>query len=235
MWRGFRAPTIDLPAFYERLNTVFVPATVLMQIDAGLDAYVPTVLGGIKDKPDEVPDETAILFWDSQRTYSDAFKTLAVRTYTLTHGAVYTQGSGAGFPLPFSGTLAADQPYHLSDRGADWMHGRVRHLVGGRPADVDPDSFRSQLGEVIAAAKRRSPAGAIACAGQDYVVYWELEGEVPDGTTETLDALAGCTTWSHTVTSRPMSLDTGLWDEWPGVQLEPGDSLNLQFQRRWER
>lgn len=234
VWRGFRSPTIDLPAFYQRLNTVFVPATVLMQIDAGLDAYVPTILGGLDGKPDEVPDETAILFWDSQQTYADAFETLAVRTYTLTHGAVYTQSSGAGFPLPFAGSLAANQPYHLSQSAADWMYGTVRHFAGGRPPDLDPASFRSKLGEVLAAAQKRAPAGAIACAGDDYVVYWELEGEEPGGG-ETRTALGEVTAWSHAGPARPLTLDTGLWDEWPGLDLEPGDSLNLQFQRRWER
>ncbi len=235
VWRGFRAPTIDLPSFYERLNTVFVPATVLMQIDAGLDAYVPTILGGLDGKPDEVPDETAILFWDSQQTYTDAFNTLAVRTYTLTHGAVYTPSSGAGFPLPFAGTLAVNQPFHLSAGGADWMHGTVRHLAAGRPPDLDPAGFRAKLGEVLTAAQKRAPVGAIACAGEDYVVYWELEGADPEGTAATLAALGECTAWSHVVSARPLTLDTGLWEDWPGLDLEPGDSLNLQFQRRWER
>ena len=76
-------------------QTVFVPSTVLMQIDIGLEGYIPSVLGGLEGKPDTVPDETAILFWESQQTYRDGFKTLAVRTYTLTHGAVYTAASGA--------------------------------------------------------------------------------------------------------------------------------------------
>jgi hypothetical protein len=235
VWRGFRDPVIDLAAFYERLSTVFVPATVLMQIDAGLDGYIPTVLGGLPDKPDEIPDETAILFWDSQQTHADAFKKLAVRTYTLTHSAVYTASSGAGFPLLFSGELKADQPYHLVEREADWMHGSVRHLVGGRPADVEPDSFRAQLAEVLSDTPSNAPRGAIACAGEDYVVYWELESDPPDGSAERFAALAACTAWNHTVASQPTSLDSGLWDDWAGMDIEPGDSLNLQFQRRWER
>lgn len=235
VWRGFRAPTINLPAFYERMNTVFVPSTVLMQVDAGLDVYIPSVLAGLPGKPDEVPDETAILFWDSQQTHRDGFKKLAVRTYTLTHDAVYTPTSGAGFPLLFAGELEADQPYHLSEREVDWMHGSVRHLVGGRPADVDPDSFRTRLGEVFAAAQASDLEGAIACAGGDYVVYWELESDPSDGSAERFAALSALTDWNHVVASRPTSLDLGLWDDWPGMDIEPGDSLNMQFLRRWER
>jgi hypothetical protein len=235
VWRGFRAPSIDLKAFYERLNTVFVPATVLMQIDAGLDTYIPTVLAGLADKPQEVPDETAILFWDSQQTYTDGFKTLAVRTYTLTHGAVYTPSSGAGFPRPFAGQLEAEQPYLLVAHAVDWMHGSVRHLIGGRSAEMDPASFRAQIAELLVAAQASELRGAIVCAGEDYLVYWELEGDAPDASAERFAALERLNGWSHVVASQPVALSSGLWEEWAGMSIEPGESLNLQFQRRWER
>ena len=56
-------------------------------------------------------------------------KTLAVRTYTLTHASVYAPGSGADFPVAFDGQLASGQPYFLVPQPADWMHGTVSHLV----------------------------------------------------------------------------------------------------------
>lgn len=233
VWRGFRAPTIDLKAFYERLETVFVPSTVLMQIDAGLEGYIPSVLGGLEGKPDTVPDETAILFWESQQTYRDGFKTLAVRTYTLTHGAVYTGASGAEFPVLFAGELKANQPYNLVDQVVDWMHGTVRHLAGARPEDVDPESFRAGIAEVLSGGTA-GLAGAIVCAGDDYVVYWELEGDAgPER--DRLAELAARTAWNHVATAQPTSLQIGLWDGWSGMEIEPGASLNMQFQRRSER
>ena len=134
VWRGYRAPTLALPDFFQKLGTVFVPATVKMQIAAGLDGYIPSVPAGLPNKPDSVPDETAILFWDSQQTYTDGFNVLAVRTYTLTHGAVYRPPSGAEFPVVYAGALVSEQPYYLIDKPADWMHGQVSHLIGGRPA-----------------------------------------------------------------------------------------------------
>lgn len=233
VWRGFRSPEIDLTAFYQRLETVFVPSTVLMQIEAGLEAYVPTVLGGLPEKPDSVPDETAILFWESQQTYRDAFETLAVRTYTLTHGAVYTAASGAEFPLQFGGELKANQPYNLVDMVADWMPGTVRHLVGARPEGVDPEAFRSGLAKVLA--QGTAAAGRIVCAGDDYLVYWQLDGEQPAPGPGLLEELAGQLAWSHTVTAEPTSLEVGLWEEWPGLPIEQGQSLNMQFKRRSEK
>jgi hypothetical protein len=230
VWRGFTE--METSAFYQRLNTVFIPATVQLQIDAGLDAYIPTVTAGLPDKPVEVPDETAILFWDTKQTYQDAFGTLAVRTYTLTHGAVYTEGSHANFPLPFSGELESGQPYHLTAEPADWMHGSVRHLIGGRPEGTSPEEFRRGVGEVLAGAD--GLAGAIACVDADYLVYWEL-GDPAGADSDTLAALAEHTGWRHVVTAEPIRLEAGLWDPWPGLEVGAGDSLNMQFERRWER
>lgn len=144
VWRGFRLPSLGLDQFLGKLGTVFVPATVKMQIDAGLRAYAPTVPAGLPGKPATVPDETAILFWASPETYWNGFTRLAVRTYTLTHGGVYlTQDnqSRADFPVRFDGALGVDQPVYLYDAPADWMHGAIRHLVAARPPAVDPHRF----------------------------------------------------------------------------------------------
>lgn len=203
-----------------------------MQIEAGLDAYIPTVAAGLADKPDTAPDETAILFWDSQQTYQDGFKTLAVRTYTLTHGAVYTPASGAAFPLPFAGALAANQPYYLLDRASDWMHTPVRHLIGSRPDHTAPNDFRTQIARIVAAADLDGLGGAIVCAGDDYLVCWQQPAAEAS---PLIDALAACTGWQTILDAAPTPLEADLWDQWPGLTIGAGTSLNLQFKRRWER
>jgi hypothetical protein len=223
---------MDLEAFYLRLGAVFVPATVLMQIEAGLDSYLPTVLGGLPGKPDTVPDETAILFWESQDAYTDGFKTLAVRTYTLTHGAVYTPASGAAFPQPFAGQIVADQPYNLVETAVDWMRGAVRHLVGARPAEVAPPDFHAAIATALGGAEPL-PAGAIVCAGDDYLTYWQLDPGAPGGG-DRLAALTALCAWSHGSTAAPTTLGVDLWADWPGLTIEPGQTMNLQFRRRWE-
>lgn len=237
VWRGYRVASMQLSDFFNRLNTVFVPATVEMQIKAGLDVYIPTVPAGLPDKPDGVPDETAILFWDSQQTYKDGFNLLAVRTYTLTHGAVYVPNiSRADFPLLFDGTVTADQPYYLISQSADWMKGTVKHLIGGCPEGVTPDQFFSQISSALTEIQNGGDlAGAIACAGNEYLVYWELASDASDSGSDRIDALAKLTGWNHVATAQPTTLDKGLWDPWPGMQITSGDSLNMQFKRRWEQ
>src|SRR5471030_1917969 len=125
VWRGFRLPSLAVDQFYSKLGTVFIPATVKFQIDAGLHSYTPAVPAGLQGKPDWVPDETAILFWKSQQVYWNGFTRLSVRTYTLTHGGCYvttgTPLSRADFPILFAGaaSLNVDAPVFLFNKEAD--------------------------------------------------------------------------------------------------------------------
>jgi hypothetical protein len=235
VWRGFRLPTLPLDDFLERLGTVFVPATVRMQIDVGLQGYVPTVTAGLAGKPDTVPDETAILSWQSQRAYADGFLTLAVRTYTLTHGGVYTPHepeSRADFPAPFDDALPSGAPVYLFGDRTDWMVGNVTHLVGSRPAGQDPASFRTALAEALRQIQHDVPLdGAIACAGDDYVVYWEL-GMRGDSARGGAGILAELVDWHKVFTPVPTSVEAGLWDDWAGMDVRSGSSFNLQFARK---
>jgi hypothetical protein len=239
VWRGFRLPTLTPDQFYSKLGTVFVPATVLMQIDAGLNAYVPTVPAGLAGKPDAVPDETAILFWRSQETYWNGFTRLSVRTYTLTHGGVYvTQNnqSRADFPVLFSGSLTVDQPVFLFDKPADWMHGGVNHLVAARPANMDPAAFQAAAAEVLSTIQTHALVeGAIACVGNDYLVYWEL-GLLAPGMPQPPSGIpllqAVLTDWQQAFSPWPTFLPIGLWDEWAGMDVRAGSSFNMQFNRQ---
>lgn len=241
VWRGFRLPDLALDQFHSKLGTVFVPATVLMQVEAGLHSYTPTVPAGLPGKPDTVPDETAILFWESPETYWNGFTRLAVRTYTLTHGGVYLttdNQSRADFPVPFEGTLVPDQPVHLFDQPADWMHGTVTHLVAARPAGVDSGVFATQVAAALGEIAASVPLdGAIACMGEDYMTYWELSPSAPGakqgptGVPQLAPILSG---WSQTFTAAPTFVPVGLWDEWSGMDVRAGSSINLQFARRGE-
>jgi hypothetical protein len=247
VWRGYKDPKLPLDQFYSKLGTVFVPSTVLMQINAGLYSYTPTVPAGLAGKPDMVPDETAILFWDSQETYWNGFSTLAVRTYTLTHGGVYlmpTPGSQdtadnqsrADLPDAFSGTLEVAKPVYLFEKAADWMHGAVTHLVAGRATSVDATAFRIAIAKALSTIQKQVPLeGAIACVGNDYLVYWELKSRAPgtpnppSGVPALQAVISG---WSQVFTPAATFLPIGLWDEWLGMDVRAGSSFNLQFTRR---
>lgn len=234
IWRGFRGPNLNLQQFLDRLGKTFIPSTVEMQIHNGLDVYIPTVPAGMDDKPDTVPDETAILFWDSQETYKNGFNTLAGRTYTLTHGGVYTPASGADFPTLYQGALKMNQCYYLIDRSADWMHGKVTHLVAALPDAPTADIFHSYQEILNGIQSRAAVDGAIVCVGSSYIVYWQLNGQNDPG----LDELTKATGWHHQFIAKPFTLpeSAALWNSWPeGMTVNSGDSFNMQFMRRFEK
>jgi hypothetical protein len=235
VWRGFRSPSLAQADFLTKLGQVFIPATVELQVAIGLDAYLPTVPAGLPDKPDGVPDESALIFWNSQQTYADGFETLAVRTYTLTHGAVYTPkpASDAQFPVPFAGQLVSNQPYYLVDQPADWMHESPAHALVGRPDSQSPDEFHAAYAELVGSIQGSAGLdGGIVCAGDDYLVFWALGSDAAAAAEQVIGAAGGG--WTHLATPEPTSLPAGLWDVWPGMTVEPGASFNMQFKRRWE-
>lgn len=237
VWRGYRQSNLKTEKFHERLGTVFIPAAVKQQIDAGLKSYIPTVLAGIPDKPDSVPDETAILFWKSQETFTNSSNMLAMRIYRLLHEPVFNiPPSKTGFPMLFNDSLTVDQPVYLFDKPADWMHGMVKHLVAARPSKTEPEVFQATISKVLANIKEQiALEGAIACVGEDYLVYWELglgaprTGELPSGIPLLNEVLKE---WHRTFTPAPTELPFGLWDEWKGMNVKAGASFNMQFDIR---
>ena len=226
VWRGFKSPSMSQVDFFKRLSTVFVPATVEMQTRIGLDVYIPTIPGGLADKPPTVPDETAILFWNSQNTYHDGFKTLAVRTYTLTHGAVYTKESRADFPLLFQGVLDVNQPYFLIDEPADWMTGKVQHHVAQFDENTTSKNLEGFIEKIQYLQKSKLLEGAIICRGPAYLVLWTL-----NDTGNAIQELESFLQWHIVRNCQPYTLPKGLWDQWPGMNITPGDSFNMQFER----
>lgn len=242
VWRGFRLPTLSVSDFQTKLGTVFVPATVKMQIVAGLRAYLPTAPAGLPDKPDSVPDETAILFWPSPATYWNGFTRLAVRTYTLTHNGVYITENGksrADFPVIFEGNLQSEQSVYLFENPADWMRGNVRHLLAARPASLTPEAFHAAVAQVLARIQQTvALEGAIACAGDDYFMYWELgplspgAQQAPSGVPLLEELLkTAAAGWSQAFNPAPTYLPIELWDEWAGMDVKAGSSFNMQFER----
>ena len=140
--------------------------------------------------------------------------------------------SGAQFPVLFAGTLTAEQPVYLINQSEDWMHGKVTHLVGARPARLATSAWLTNVASALTSFQSSGIKGGVACAGNDYVVYWVLGDKRGDKSTAT--ALAKLCDWNQTILPRNTRLKKGLWDRWPGMQVNPGDSFNMQFTRRWE-
>lgn len=231
VWRGYKAAQKSYTDFSKFLGNVFVPACALLQPNAGLCAYVPSIVLP-EAKVDGVPDQTALMFWWNQEAYKDAFNKLAVRAYTNLHGDAYdTKISSAQFPILFAGELKSEQPYFLVDQHADWMIGYVHHFVGARPMEQVPTDFLAAIAAWVqgyAARKDGQIDNAIICAGNNYVALWE-HGTSPDAifASGILDLVTPCLNR----TAENYTPPAGLWDDWPGIDLQEHDCINIQLRR----
>lgn len=246
VWCGYRLHSMDIDKFETLLGTVFIPACVEMQTKLGLTAYVPTVLSGLSGKDDSIPDETALVFYKSQKEYKGDFETLAERIYALDHHGVFSFDktekdfkSYSDFPAPFTGSLKFKSPVYLFANDADWMHGKVTHFVGTRPSNMEPNKFQEIISKILTKIQENIKLdGAIACLDENYLVYWELvtkeqgDNDSPTGIS-LLDEVF--TEWKQTFTAKPTSLPKGLWEHWEGMNgndpLPSGSSFNLVFDR----
>ncbi|EGG42054.1 hypothetical protein Nlim_1069 [Candidatus Nitrosarchaeum limnium SFB1] len=160
-----------------------------------------------------------------------------MRIYSLVHQPVFAfPESKADFPILFNGSLVSDQPVYLFDKPADWMNGDIKHLVAARPSKIDSNEFYTIISETLSRIQNQvSLEGAIACVGEDYLVYWELSANV----TSSDDQASGISllnevlpNWKQNFIAESKSIPVGLWNNWNGINVHPGDCFNMKFHRR---
>jgi len=238
VWRGYKSAASSYAQFAQFLGSVFVPACVLLQPPVGLRAYLPTMVPQ-SNSPSPVPDQTALMFWSTPEAHDLAAHAIAVRIYSNLHGDAYDMERSKLQEIPesistASQTLTPEQPYFLLDQPADWMLGKVYHLVGSRPANVASAEFLSQAWSWASAFHAKPPAsvdGALLCCGNDYAVAWVHGPKRAAKLAAALDGLAALTTSVLRVEPVSKPLPAGLWDHWAGLDLTKDGSLNLQFRR----
>lgn len=235
VWCGFMSGS-DRPQFFKQLGTIFIPSTVLLMRHLGLTAYFPGVAPA--DRPEPCPDEVAIVFYESQKTYAAAARSVGGRLYALLHLPVFRFGKGgswSAFPTPFAGTLQSRSAYHLFDAAIDWYGGHTRLHIGTRDTvTTDPDKFRRDLRRACAGLRDRPGAvdGALVAVDDDYFVFWDHRMERRAGDSAHLEAFAK---FSHTVMSGEadeLNANGHLYEPWDGVGIKGGECLRLRFERR---
>jgi hypothetical protein len=229
VWRGFITPGSDYQKFASFLGTVFLPGCALLQPNAGLRAYVPSMMTRT-NKPPAVPDQTALMFWATPATHDEAPQTPAVRIYQGLHSDAYDMTvSRSDVPIALAASIVTDQSYYLIDRSADWMLGTVRHLVG---SPLTPATFPAALQAWAAAYKATPPRGvdgALLLAGTGYVAFWEHWTSAPGSSP--IDDLAKLVTPFLSATAERIAPGGGLWDAWPGWDLTQHACMNVQLDR----
>jgi hypothetical protein len=216
--------------FVEKLGSVFMPLTVQMQRLFGLTAYLPAVLP--ETKSEEMPDEIALVFYQTQGAYHEAKRCVGGRSYNELHKLVFNmEASLSSFPEMFTGEIQSDKAYHLFPKSIDWQVGSARLYAGTRRSKLNAAGFLRRLGEV-AADLQKVPGkldAVIFCATNDWLIWWEHSSEsTPEPNTRFNEIAVEV----FSPVARQVQVPGNLLRPYSGLTLNArGDFLNTQFQR----
>jgi len=174
------------PGFRRTLGTLFIPSWTQLTAPLGLTAYIPSVPPATDASP-QVPDEIAIVFFESKEVYYAMKKTTGGRLCgAAAHSSVFAwdedpnpvRKSSSGFPsrMPDLGHgdlefqlernekaeanhQRGNTGYYLFDNDADWYSGATRVFVGARPQIIGTDDYRNMVHQAFAALRANRPPG----------------------------------------------------------------------------
>lgn len=185
VWRGFRSEKYisDQQKFANQLGAVFIPITVQLLEPLGLLAYIPTFISsGI----DAVPDEIALVFYETQDDYySITRNTVVGRAYGMLHGNIFNfkkaqlERSRSSFPLIYINKIELGNAYYLMDSKVNWRDGLTNIYVGLIENTANIDIVIKKLNSAILEMKKgcknnfKAINGSILYIEQNYLIYWE--------------------------------------------------------------
>jgi hypothetical protein len=229
VFRGKSRP-MKRSEFIQKLGTVFMPMTVQMQRLFGLTAYLPAILP--ETKSEGMPDEIALVFYQTQGAYHEAKRCVGGRSYSDLHQLVFDmKASKSTFPELFTGEVQPDKAYHLFPKSVDWQIGSARLYAGTRRSKVREAGFLKKLGQV-AAELQKAPGNldaAIFCATKEWLIWWEHSSEsTPEPNTRFNEIAVEV----FSPVARRVQVPGNLLRPYSGLTLNAaGDFLNTQFQR----
>jgi hypothetical protein len=230
VFRGRKNRPLKRSVFVEKLGTVFMPMTVQMQRLFGLTAYLPAVLP--ETKSEGMPDEIALVFYQTQGAYHEAKRCVGGRSYSELHQLLFDMpASASSFPEMFTGEVQPDKAYHLFPKSVDWQIGSARLYAGTRRSKLKGAGFLKRLGQV-AAELQKVPGrldAVIFCATIDWVVWWEHSSEsTPEPNTKFNEIAVEL----FSPVARRVQVPGNLLRPYVGLTLNGrGDFLNTQFER----
>jgi hypothetical protein len=241
VWRGYSLESPPRNKFHEKLRTTFIPGTPQFQAPLGLTAYLPAVLP--TDVPNGVPDEIALVFYESQQDYNAAKDTIAGRAYADLHGTVFSftspRRSTSDWPVIFSGALEREKPYFLFDKNVDWQLGHVNVLVASRGESSSEEEFLNSVTTTITKIQATTLPGldgAIVVVASDYFVYWEHWTDLASAKTSLIQDLAKDNVVNMTSSFESIPVPASLHQVYPGLkEIVGGEAFNVQFLRRLEK
>lgn len=235
VWRGFKLKELNVETYYSKLGEVLIPTTIQMQSTLGLTAYLPTVLP--YEKFETIPDEIALVFYESKDVYQHTFKTTAGRAYGLLHSAIFDfheEASKSDFPILLNEGVEWEQPYYLFEDCPDWQAGKTRVLVGARKASQETEEFKDILFNALKQLQTLRPVGldgVYFVVSNEYVVYWEHWDDEATALRSWINNLAEITSLVLLKDAENIPIPSNLDEDYEGLVIKGGECLNTVFKR----
>lgn len=236
VWRGFKLKKLNIETYYSKLGEVLIPITIQMQSPLGLTAYLPSILP--PEKFVAIPDEIALVFYESQDIYKHTFKTPAGRAYGLLHSAIFDlDACKTAFPILLNEGKEWEQPYYLFEDCPDWQAGKTKVLVGARKASQEAKEFKDILFNALKQLQTLHPEGldgVYFVVSNEYLVYWEHWADEAVASASWINDLAEITSPILLKDAENVPIPSNLDENYEGLVIKGGECLNTVFKKRYD-
>jgi hypothetical protein len=232
VWRGYKIDKLSKENFRKKLFNLFIPATPMFQSSLGLKAYLPVILPD--NKPEYIPDEIALVFYKSKKTYIKTFKTIAGRAYGALHSTVFNFNgeyrSKSGWPIPFiqKEKIKIGIPFYHMKKIVNWQEGKIRivllssEIKGRLKKKLNFSNFMKKLPESV--------DGVIGLLENNWFLYFEHWKPNSITSDSHLKSITECGTLIMKRFSENIRVDSSLFDEYSGLNNSTGEVfLNINF------
>jgi hypothetical protein len=129
LWIGFKKKDVETALFLNGLNKTFFKDTIEVGKGRGLISYQPYVT----NMNDGIPDELALVIYESEEKYRQIRSTPAGERYSALHWDFFEKEiSKSTVSKPFSGVLEDGQAYELIPQFANWQKGFTHVAIYSR-------------------------------------------------------------------------------------------------------
>ncbi len=121
-WVGHKKKDITAAQFLNGLNATFFRDTIVLGKGKGLLSYQPYITRMSADLPDEI----ALVVYESEEKYRTLRNTPAGERYSAAHWDFFEKDqSKSTVSVPFEGTLAINEAYELNPEAGSWQKGHT--------------------------------------------------------------------------------------------------------------
>lgn len=144
-WVGSKKKDVTTPAFLNGLNKIFFKDTINVGKGRGLLSYQPY----ITEMKNNVPDELALVIYESEEKYKAIRSTPEGQKYSDLHWGFFDkESSKSTVSQPFTGELHEGYSYELNPVFKEWQTTNTTVVIYSRVTDTDLIGLAKKFGEL---------------------------------------------------------------------------------------